>query len=289
MDDKDKKPASICHKDCVNYSPGIKVRTIRWIFLGLIIMGSVIAVVFYLHTQRQFAESHDMIVKQHETFCRNIMSFQNVIIPKDSLIVVDNSILNAIKEENTAITSRLELQYHKISENYSILTIWASALMIVFLIFSIYSMYKVDEIQQQGRESLVKILELHQKSQEEYTELEGRVRDEQKKLIEETKKGISKSLSGLSKLVNEKKTEAESLNKDLDKIQKSIRAIGESEIENFKRTMSHITENEKLKTASMKKSQDRIDKSLGEIETFANVSNPTATGTSMPITPDEIK
>lgn len=55
------------------------------------------------------------------------------------------------------ISSNLRMQYDKIQNDYIILTIWASVLMIIFLIFSIYSMFKIDEIQKQSRESLKQI------------------------------------------------------------------------------------------------------------------------------------
>jgi len=53
-----------------------------------------------------------------------------------------------------SVSNNLKLQYDKVQNDYTILTIWASVLMIIFLIFSIYSMFKIDEIQKQGRESL---------------------------------------------------------------------------------------------------------------------------------------
>lgn len=173
---------SKCHKNCTYFNPSKHHWIARWIFLGVMLIASILAVVFYLNTQRKFADSHAMIVKHHNEFCKSL-KFQDKTLAKDSVMLLDNTLLNAIKEENLAITSQLELQYHRINDNYSILTLWASSLMIVFLVFSIYSMYKIDEMQQQGRDSLSKIYQLHQQSQEHSTTLEKRMSESQDRVI----------------------------------------------------------------------------------------------------------
>lgn len=239
------QPQLECHKDCAYFNHSGPHWIARWIFVGIMLVASILAVVFYLNTQRKFADSHAMIVKHHNEFCKT-MKFQNKTLAKDSVMLLDNTLLNAIKEENMAITSQLELQYHRINDNYSILTLWASSLMIVFLVFSIYSMYKIDEMQRQGRDSLSKIYQLHQQSQEHFTTLEKRMGESQDRVIgtaktkmrkeameylEEVRKSLEtqqSELKDMSTKLGSYKDDIAACNKEIDGLKENI---GKKEID----------------------------------------------------------
>ena len=200
-----KEPTNECscskeNPNCIYYTNGTALVWARGIFIVIIFLCTFFAWWRYDNTNKKFVESYDLIAKQHNDFCRNIVSFQNTIVPDDSLLLVDNSILLAIKEENTAITNLMELQYQRICDDYNILTLWASVLMILFLVFSIYSTYKIDEIQKQGRDSLSKIYDLLNQSHAQFTAIEKWVRTEREKIIGETNAEITKLDSSVSKI-----------------------------------------------------------------------------------------
>lgn len=236
--DSPKEPTNECscskeNPNCIYYTNGKGLVRARGIFIVIIFLCTLFAWWRYDNTNKKFVESYDLIAKQHNDFCRNIVSFQNTIVPDDSLLLVDNSILLAIKEENTAITNLMELQYQRISDDYNGLTLWASVLMILFLVFSIYSTYKIDEIQKQGRDSLSKIYDLLNQSHTQFAEIEKWFRTERDKIIGKTNAKITK-LEGSVTTIKSSCDSQEKKTKEFIESLKAEKSTLSSEIDNLK-------------------------------------------------------
>ena len=85
---------------------------------------------------------------------------------KDSCYYVNEQFAKSVEAYMESSKDLLELQSTKIQSDFTVLSLWAGILMIVFLVFSIYSMFKTDEILRQSREGL-KAIENTEKEAEE--------------------------------------------------------------------------------------------------------------------------
>lgn len=158
----------ICSKDCT-YNIHSKSQFINhWGFLGCIVVITAITVAFFLSYNGSYKNTQNEILNLHRQYCQE---FSKVATASDS-IVVYKDFRPILDSHITSISDNLKLQYDKIQNDFVILTIWASVLMIIFLIFSIYSMYKVDEIQKQSRESLKLIDDTYSKVREKSDNLD---------------------------------------------------------------------------------------------------------------------
>ncbi len=87
----------------------------------------------------------------------------------------------------------LELQYNKLQHDFTVLSLWAGILMIVFLIFSIYSIFKVDEMQKkQGRDYLDKMEDFSIKAKENSGNIEKQAAKKIKSLNDQADDEIKK-------------------------------------------------------------------------------------------------
>lgn len=71
-----------------------------------------------------------------------------------------------IEFQQNSILHQLELQSDSLSSDFTLLSVWAGVLMLVFLIFSIYSVFKTDELMKQSRADIEKIEANSQKANE---------------------------------------------------------------------------------------------------------------------------
>lgn len=161
-----------CSKSCQYYTKGRSITLVRWGFIIILLISMICAVSYYMHSNSKFKDSYNDIVSKHERFCENILRFKNATVAKDSMLVVDNSMLYAIREESNALEHKFELLSFQLKEEHSGLTLWASVLMIIFLVFSIYAMYKIDEMQKQGHDSVDKIHGLHRESVKQFSDID---------------------------------------------------------------------------------------------------------------------
>lgn len=139
-----------CHKDCI-YNVHSKTYFVNhWGFIGCIIAVTVLAAVFFISYTQTYKNSQEQLLQLHEKYCNQL----TYISKDDSVVVLYHDFHPIMDSHMKSISDSLNLQYDKLQNDYTILAIWASVLMIIFLIFSIYSMFKIDEIQKQGRESL---------------------------------------------------------------------------------------------------------------------------------------
>lgn len=181
----------------------------------------------YLAVKSHFEESCERICAAHEKLCQQIPATQK-IAQKDSVII--RNAISQIESGNAQIREMLDLQHKEIEEDFSSLTLWASVLMIVFLIFSIYSMYRVDDLVNQGRNSVTTIVELSAKAKSRIEEVDNLFKTESQKLarqssdeINKLKQAQSERLKELDEITDMKIAESESrITEDIKKFNKSI-------------------------------------------------------------------
>ena len=155
--------------------------------IGLLLIISWFCIAYF-----QYKHSLDSIVESHDAFCfRTEQSLERLQSSNDSTLAVNENILAHFEENKYAVTSLLEMQFNKLQSEYAVLTLWASALMIIFLIFSIYSMFKVDEMQKQGRDSLENIENFKDKAKDISTNLKNDYDGKIEELEEKSKQELN--------------------------------------------------------------------------------------------------
>lgn len=168
-----KKPD--CGKTCQYYTRGSSLYYLRRGFCAVIFFCIAAVTTYYLYSKSTLDSRYESITKQHNDFCEHVLQITHFDLAKDSALVIDNSILHAIKEETHTLDHKFELLRLQLKDEQSTLTLWASVLMIIFLVFSIYAMYKIDEMQRQAQDSVGKIREIHQQSVTELNNLDSEV------------------------------------------------------------------------------------------------------------------
>ena len=210
-------------------------------FLITIVSATIICVVCFFCIARSFNSSYERIVASNNAALRHIDSLlKPAKMSKDSCYYVNDQLAATIKNNLAENRSLLELQVTRIQPDFTILSLWAGILMIVFLIFSIYSMFKTDELIKQSRENLKRIEDaanktdqvfetIRNKTDEELQKVTQRADDEAKKIsteslqtIDDVKKEIEKMRSDFSNMVKERSDTFEDMYKQmLEKVQQA--------------------------------------------------------------------
>lgn len=203
MEDKLKKCDT---KNCSHYINKNRLHLYKGKFLCSVIICTICIIVLFFLFLLSHSNSQDKIVSLHKEFSNELTNkyLKSLTLTKDSTIRLDNIVIDIIKENQKESLSLLELQYNKIQNDFTVLSLWAGILMIVFLIFSIYSMFKTDEMQKQGREYLNKMEEFSQKAKETSESIEEQVSSQiaalEKNTVEEMQKLSDESQRQLSQL-----------------------------------------------------------------------------------------
>lgn len=243
MGAKEPKESPVCGKNCAHFIENVKYyhnRYLIWVFASIIL----IFIVFGI-ANNQYTSGINAIVDYQQQFCENLKHTNDTAsVNKDSICFVgDRELLSLMEVNNSSLKSMLEMQYNKLQSEYTALTLWASALMIVFLIFSIYSMFKIDEMQKQGREVLNNLDTMKKNAKEISQAIEKNSEDEIKNIKDKSKEEIDKiaeqtniklrELTGsieaernkLEVLINEK---AEDFNKQVEQYRQELESNSQS-------------------------------------------------------------
>lgn len=201
--------------NCSHYINKENLHLYKGKFLFSIIICTICIIGLFFFYQLSYSNSQDKIVSINQNFCENITNkyLKSLTLTKDSTICLDNVVIDIIEEQQKESLSLLELQYNKIQNDFTILSLWAGILMIVFLIFSIYSMFKIDEMQKQGREHLNRMEDfstkakgisdnLKQQAESQIEALEKSTIEEMEKLSTESKKQLSELKKEIAELQN---------------------------------------------------------------------------------------
>ena len=196
-------------------------------FIIIVALSFGIFIGYYWLTKSNFEQSCKNIYAAHEELCRQLPS--TIKIANQDSVLVQNTMLK-IESGNAQIKEMLELQHEEIQEDFSSLMLWASVLMVIFLIFSIYSMYKVDDLVNQGRNSVTTIVELSAKAKSRIEEVDNLFKTESQKLAKQSsdeivklKQAQSERLKELDEITDKKIAESEGrIAEDIKKFNESI-------------------------------------------------------------------
>lgn len=155
---------------------------------------------------------------------------KSLTLTKDSTISLDQVVIDIVEEKQKESLSLLELQYNKLQHDFTILSLWAGILMIVFLIFSIYSMFKVDEMQKQGRDYLNTMEGFSIEAKNISDSIEDKANEEISSLEERT----TKAMNGLS---TESKKQLDDLKNTIDKLQSEFESSVKTKAREFEKTV----------------------------------------------------
>lgn len=173
-----------CEKyNCTHYVDKLNMRLYKGKFFIAVVLITIVMVVLFGCEVYFYHSSLQSIVNTHSTF---ITSFEKTIDPltvsKDSCVYANEQLVSCMREYMQSTQNVLELQSNKIQADFTLLSLWAGILMIVFLIFSIYSMFKTDELMKQGREGLRAIEASKAKADEQVETIDKKVESEIQKV-----------------------------------------------------------------------------------------------------------
>lgn len=146
---------NVCKEEqCVHFIERGKLHFYRKKFMWIVIIFSVVCagVLAWL----VYAENSriDQIVQHHNDYLSAQKEFlQDVKINKGS-VQINETVLRNIENEGKTIENLLQVQMSHQHSQFTLLSVWAGVLMIVFLVFSLYSMFKTDELVKQARDSI---------------------------------------------------------------------------------------------------------------------------------------
>jgi hypothetical protein len=198
-------------KNCAHFIDKSNTKFYKKKFLISIITCTIITIILFCLFSNSYNNSQNEIIKTHSEFCKETECYlKSLSNENDSIKLIHESIIYKITERNNAITAMLEIQYNKIQNDFSLLSLWAGLLTIVFLIFSIYSIFKVDEMQKQGREYLNQIGDISSKAKDTSHQIEELYNKKVKELNAQTNEELTKvkdstarSLSEINKKISQ--------------------------------------------------------------------------------------
>lgn len=166
---------------------------------SLICIGVFGYLIYYHHCQM------NAIVQVHKEYIES----QRILVndnQKAKGTNVNQELVLHMETEARTIERILQMQTTQQHSFFTILSIWAGVLMIVFLVFSLYSMFKTDELMRQAKESIIAIEDSKNDAEKKLQEVDIKVAGEIDRIKETTTQfieNIKKELQGEQKVVSE--------------------------------------------------------------------------------------
>lgn len=201
--------------ECAHYIGKDRIGLYRGKFIWTIIVATALVVALFVLFSIFYSRSINRIVEQHRLDSEQILkAIQPLTVSPDSCLFVNEQLVLGVQEHMHSMEDMLQLQSHRIESDFSLLSIWAGILMIVFLVFSIYSMYKTDELIKQGREGVKSIEQSQSMVNEHIKEIDEHVKTEMDKVssaaskkTKELTEGAAQSMDDIKSSVNDLKEE----------------------------------------------------------------------------------
>lgn len=236
-----------CEKNnCTHYVDKLNLRLYKGKFLIAVVVITVVMVVLFVCEVCFYHSSLQSIVETHSSF---VSKFEKSIDPltmsKDSCVYANDQLVNSMREYMQSTQSILDLQSSKIQADFTLLSLWAGILMIVFLIFSIYSMFKTDELMKQGREGLRAIETSKAKADEQVNTIDEKVKDEIQKVSNAANHQLANISEESEKLLLE-------LKETIEKERKAFKDMVDQKAEDFKGEYLQYVDKLKSSTESAK-------------------------------------
>ncbi len=205
--------------DCVYHRKSKQYFVNHWGFIGCMIVVTIIAAIFFIAYNNSYQDSQQRIVDAYKQLCDSTTVWGD--IAANDTVFIYRDFEPIITQQMQSVTNLLDLHTIKSQNDFTILTVWASVLMIVFLIFSIYSMFKIDEIQKQGRESLRQIDEIYSAVRKKSENLDDAVEDAMRKI----ENSITQKINEFTIAINQ---QSSTVKQKLEAYQKTVTETAEN-------------------------------------------------------------
>lgn len=233
----DHKTQSICREEqCAHYIEQGKLQFYRNKFVWLVVILScvcacVLCWLVYRHNSQMCA-----IVKQHEAYILYQQEMISELKVNKGVAQVNENIIKSVEMETKTIENMLQLQTTHQHAQFTLLSVWAGVLMIVFLIFSLYSMFKTDELIKQARDSINIIGNSKREVDEKIQEADTKISEE----VEHIKAESSIYLDGIKKdLEKEQSKVSENIKLKSDDFSKTFSEYGKK-LDDAQKTLDGI-------------------------------------------------
>lgn len=204
---------------CSHYIDIANVRFYRGKFLWSTLIILMLVVLLFGGITYSYYCSQRKVIETHQQFSKDLIRASEKLCEKYDSLTILHVQLREIEEENEKnILSQMELQYEKIQSDFTVLSLWAGVLMVVFLIFSIYSMFKTDEIQHQSRDGLKRIDELSEGVKQKVESIQNTVKEALESVNKEADAEKKKLKESSETTLNNLKSQAESMEENFKKL-----------------------------------------------------------------------
>lgn len=181
-----------CPTNCTHYVDKNSMRLYKKSFLLVLLGATILVVAIFGLLERRYSQSLDAVVECHKVFAKESLdNFPAVELSRDTCFYLNEQLLTSVRCNMQDVQALLELQSNKIQSDFTILSIWAGILMIVFLIFSIYSMFKTDELVKQSRRDLQIVEDAKEKVNANIQAVEETAKNEMSKITAEAQLSIN--------------------------------------------------------------------------------------------------
>ena len=207
-----------------------------WIFYLTLLLFVVFAIVAFIVLQRNFCLTLNQIVQTNQDAIDDIHALLSPVkMSPDSCYYADEHLIASIQDFMSSSQAKLDLESSKIRSDFTILSLWAGVLMIVFLVFLIYSMFKTDELTRQSREGLKIVQEYEQKIIGIVSDCKERVEKELGKIHNDVERERKNMENQSLELIND-------LEKRIDNLNKQFSSKVENTIKEFNVMSKEITD-----------------------------------------------
>lgn len=212
------------NEQCAHFVGKDKFHVYRHKFIWTITIASLLSILAFVCIVTSFNRSQEKIVKVNSDAIIRIESQLSQAITEslDSCYYANEHLVASLQEYTVSIKSLLELEATRIQSDYSLLSLWAGILMIVFLVFSIYSMFKTDEVLRQSKigldavdeaekKAITIVNEVDEKTQGEIDKVSNKAKEE----LDTIQKEALKTLDEIKSDIDEKKKSFQSMYDDM--------------------------------------------------------------------------
>ena len=208
------KDSNVCKEEqCAHFIETGKLHFYRKKFIWLVVIFSCFCAGILCWLVYDNSCQKKQIVQQHAEYLMAQKELLADVKINKGIAQVNENVLQSIETEEKTIESLLQLQTNLQHSQFTLLSVWAGILMIVFLVFSLYSMFKTDELVKQARDSINTIGNSKAEVDRKIQDIDSKVATE----VERIKTVSNEYIGEIKKQIQEEQA----------KVSKSIQSTGE--------------------------------------------------------------
>lgn len=197
--------------NCAHYVNVTTFHFYRHKFIWIISIAAFVSSICFIALTFNFYKSQEIIVEHNKEAIKQVHSMLKTNSQSKNVSQSNDYLSYRVEIHMNEIKSLLELQSANIKSEFSILSLWAGVLMIVFLVFSIYSMFKTDELLKQSREGLKAIESAEEKAASIIDKVETKTDEELNKVSQKANEESMKIQENAQQTIDEVKKDIDSM------------------------------------------------------------------------------